>query len=114
MKLFVRFLASATTAIVLCGLPTSSGADFSSSKVVVIVKATTSEFWQTAFMGARAASKELGPHADTPLRHSHGLRKISSETGSLTLAPGGTPPTLTRLFSANGLITMSGLDVGIA
>jgi hypothetical protein len=44
----------------------------------------------------------------------YGLRKISSETGSLTLAPGGTPATLTRLFSANGLITMSGSAVGIA
>ena len=47
-------------------------------------------------------------------RSPHGLRKISSETGSLTLAPDGIPVTSTRLFSANGLITMSGLDVGIA
>src|ERR1700732_1012630 len=60
MKLFLEFLPSASTAIALCGPPTSNGADFSSSKVVVIVKATTSEFWQTAFMGARAASRELG------------------------------------------------------
>lgn len=64
---------------------------------------------------ARAqAATPLRPHAPSPTRLSHGLRKISSETGSLTLAPGGTPLTLTRLFSANGLITMSGLDVGIA
>ncbi|MBV9106038.1 MAG: hypothetical protein JO066_06000 [Verrucomicrobia bacterium] len=41
----------------------------------------------------------------------HGLRKISSETGSLTLAPDGIPVTSTRLFNAKGLITMSGLDV---
>jgi DNA-binding XRE family transcriptional regulator len=47
-------------------------------------------------------------------RSSHGLRKISSDTGSLTLAPGGIPLTSIRLFSANGLMTMSGLEVGIA
>ena len=43
----------------------------------------------------------------------HGLRKISSETGSLTLAPDGIPVTSTRLFNANGLITTSGLEVCI-
>lgn len=52
--------------------------------------------------------------ATSPVRSSYGLKKISSETGSLTLAPDGIPVTSTRLFNANGLITMSGFDVGIA
>ena len=53
----------------------------------------------------------FGPFRPTSAQ---GLRKISSETGSLTLAPDGIPVTSTRLFRANGLITMSGFDVGIA
>jgi hypothetical protein len=44
----------------------------------------------------------------------HGLRKISSETGSLTLAPGGIPLTSSRVFGANGLMTTFGLEVGWA
>jgi ribose transport system substrate-binding protein len=96
MKLFVRFLASAATAIALCGPPTSNGADFSSSKVVVIVKATTSEFWQTAFMGARAASKELGvpieelgPTAETQVAEEVALveNSIIKKPAAIVVAP---------------------------
>ena len=60
MKRFVRFFAGAAASVALCGPFSGYGADFSNTKIVIIVKATTSEFWQTAFLGARAASKELG------------------------------------------------------
>src|SRR5260370_33281018 len=74
MKRFVRFFAGAAASVALCGPFSGYGADFSNTKIVIIVKATTSEFWQTAFLGARAASKELGvqieelgPPAETAL-----------------------------------------------
>ncbi|MDQ2805130.1 MAG: ABC transporter substrate-binding protein [Pseudomonadota bacterium] len=42
-----------------CAAPTRA-ADFSADRVVVIVKATTSQFWATVFAGADAAQKSLG------------------------------------------------------
>ena len=42
-----------------CVAPTQA-ADFSSARIVVIVKATTSQFWATVFSGADAAAKVLG------------------------------------------------------
>ncbi len=42
-----------------CVTPTQA-ADFSSARIVVIVKATTSQFWATVFTGADAAAKVLG------------------------------------------------------
>lgn len=42
------------------GIATAQAADFSSARIVVIVKATTSQFWATVFAGADAAAKVLG------------------------------------------------------
>src|SRR3984885_7381591 len=41
-------------------VPPASAADFSSGRIVVIVKATTSQYWATVFDGADAAAKALG------------------------------------------------------
>jgi ribose transport system substrate-binding protein len=96
MKPFVRFLAGAVASIPLCCPLTSYGADFSNNKVVVIVKATTSEFWQTAFMGARAASKELGvpieelgPTAETQVAEEVALveNSITKKPSAIVVAP---------------------------
>src|SRR6266446_2434860 len=94
MKPIVRLLAGAAMSISLCGPLTSYGADFSNSKV--IVKATTSEFWQTAFMGARAASKELGvpieelgPTAETQVAEEVALveNSITKKPAAIVVAP---------------------------
>lgn len=42
------------------GAPPTQGADFSKARIVVIVKATTSQYWATVFDGADAAAKVLG------------------------------------------------------
>ena len=44
----------------LQGVAPTQAADFSSARIVVIVKATTSQFWATVFTGADAAAKVLG------------------------------------------------------
>jgi ribose transport system substrate-binding protein len=53
------------TAAVLClglwqGIGSARAADFSNARIVVVVKATTSQFWATVFDGADAAAKALG------------------------------------------------------
>jgi ribose transport system substrate-binding protein len=96
MKPLVRLLAATAASIALCGPLSGYGADFSNSKVVVIVKATTSEFWQTAFMGARAASKELGvpieelgPTAETQVAEEVALveNSITKKPAAIVVAP---------------------------
>lgn len=52
--------ATAFGVFALQGVAPSQAADFSSAKIVVIVKATTSQFWATVFDGADAAAKNLG------------------------------------------------------
>jgi ribose transport system substrate-binding protein len=49
----------ATTALALAATP-AAAADFSKGHIAVIVKATTSQYWATAFDGADAAAKKLG------------------------------------------------------
>ncbi len=44
----------------VAGCAPASAADFSSGRIVVIVKATTSQYWATVFDGADAAAKALG------------------------------------------------------
>jgi ribose transport system substrate-binding protein len=54
---------AATTALAVVALQGAApvhAADFSATKIVVIVKATTSQFWATVFEGADAAAKTLG------------------------------------------------------
>jgi ribose transport system substrate-binding protein len=55
-------LAAATAFCVggLQGVAPAQAADFSSTRIVVIVKATTSQFWATVFDGADAAARRLG------------------------------------------------------
>ena len=55
-------LAAATAVCVgvLQGVAPAQAADFSNARIVVIVKATTSQFWATVFAGADAAAKVLG------------------------------------------------------
>ncbi len=45
--------------LLLIGVP-AHAAEFGSARIVVIVKATTSQFWATVFDGADAAAKALG------------------------------------------------------
>src|SRR5215467_695129 len=52
--------ATALCTAVLQGVAPAQAADFSSARIVVIVKATTSQFWATVFTGADAAAKVLG------------------------------------------------------
>jgi len=96
MKRFVRFFAGAAASVALCGPFSGYGADFSNTKIVIIVKATTSEFWQTAFLGARAASKELGvqieelgPPAETALAEEVTLveNSITKKPAAIVVAP---------------------------
>jgi len=96
MKLFLRLFAGTVAALALSGPLTGYSADFSGSKVVVIVKATTSEFWQTAFLGARAASKELGvqieelgPTAETQVAEEVALveNSITKKPAAIVVAP---------------------------
>jgi ribose transport system substrate-binding protein len=96
MKRFVRFFAGAAALVALCGPFSGYGADFSNTKIVIIVKATTSEFWQTAFLGARAASKELGvqieelgPPAETALAEEVTLveNSITKKPAAIVVAP---------------------------
>jgi len=54
----LRLLAT-TTIFVAATLP-ATAADFSKDHIVVIVKATTSQYWATVFDGADAASRSLG------------------------------------------------------
>jgi ribose transport system substrate-binding protein len=42
------------------GVPPTQAADFAGSRIAVIVKATTSQYWATVFDGADAAAKALG------------------------------------------------------
>ena len=42
------------------GTPAAHAADFAGTRIVVIVKATTSQYWATVFDGADAAAKALG------------------------------------------------------
>jgi ribose transport system substrate-binding protein len=54
-------LAAAVLGVgLLQGMVPARAADFGSARVVVIVKATTSQFWATVFDGADAAAKALG------------------------------------------------------
>ncbi len=52
-------VAAFCIALLHAGSP-AHAADFSSARIVVIVKATTSQFWATVFDGADAAAKVLG------------------------------------------------------
>jgi ribose transport system substrate-binding protein len=52
--------ATALSMGVLQGVAPAQAADFSSARITVIVKATTSQFWATVFTGADAAAKVLG------------------------------------------------------
>ena len=58
----MRIAKLAATTVLCIGLHQGvvRAADFSSAKIVVIVKATTSQFWATVFDGADAAAKVLG------------------------------------------------------
>lgn len=55
-----RLLPFAAAAMLLAA--PSYAADFSSARIPVIVKATTSQYWATVFDGADAAAKVLGVH----------------------------------------------------
>lgn len=89
MKRFVRFFAGAAASVALCGPFSGYGADFSNTKIVIIVKATTSEFWQTAFLGARAASKELGVQIEElgPPAESSVAEEVTLVENSITKKP---------------------------
>jgi ribose transport system substrate-binding protein len=89
MKQFVRFFAGAAASVALCGPLSGYGADFSNTKIVIIVKATTSEFWQTAFLGARAASKELGVQIEElgPPAESSVAEEVTLVENSITKKP---------------------------
>jgi ribose transport system substrate-binding protein len=54
-----KLLAAASLCIGL-GMTQARAVDFSNAKIVVIVKATTSQYWATVFDGADAAAKVLG------------------------------------------------------
>lgn len=56
MKFLGKYLFAAAAATTMLTPTAGMAAD----KVIVIVKATTSEFWQTALMGAKAAGEALG------------------------------------------------------
>jgi len=58
MKLTKKLLAASLAAMVVAG--TGLGAASAEDTVAVIVKATTSEYWQWVFKGAEAAGKQLG------------------------------------------------------
>jgi ribose transport system substrate-binding protein len=61
LAMTARALAAAGLTIGLWqAAPPASAADFSSGRIVVIVKATTSQYWATVFDGADAAAKALG------------------------------------------------------
>ncbi len=60
-----RKLLLAMTAAGALGVAPAHAADFSSVRIPVIVKATTSQYWATVFDGARAAAKDLGVKIDT-------------------------------------------------
>ncbi|MGC8468675.1 MAG: ABC transporter substrate-binding protein [Acetobacteraceae bacterium] len=58
-------LAAAAIGLGLATAAPARAADFSKEKIVVIVKATTSQYWATVFDGARAAAKVLGVQIST-------------------------------------------------
>jgi ribose transport system substrate-binding protein len=60
-----RKLLLAMTAAGALSVASAHAADFSSVRIPVIVKATTSQYWATVFDGARAAAKDLGVKIDT-------------------------------------------------
>jgi ribose transport system substrate-binding protein len=53
-------LLVAAAALLCCTVMPSRAQQFSNTKIDVIVKATTSQYWATVFDGARAAAKTLG------------------------------------------------------
>ncbi len=57
----LTLLAATAVGLVLAQPPSSArAADFAGTRIVVIVKATTSQYWATVFDGADAAAKVLG------------------------------------------------------
>jgi ribose transport system substrate-binding protein len=87
---------AAAGALSLALLSVGSTAGQAADKVVVIVKATTSEFWQTVLMGARQASaaigvdmEELGPPAETDLDKQVAIfeQAISQKPSAIVIAP---------------------------
>src|SRR5215469_10086607 len=60
LAMTVRALAAGLTVGLWQAARPASAADFSGGRIVVIVKATTSQFWATVFDGADAAAKALG------------------------------------------------------
>lgn len=55
-----RLILMAATALAAAAALPAVAADFSKDRIVVIVKATTSQFWATVFAGADAAAGALG------------------------------------------------------
>lgn len=60
-----KLLLIAAATLGLAFATQARAADFSKEKIVVIVKATTSQYWATVFDGARAAAKVLGVQIST-------------------------------------------------
>ena len=59
MKKFA-LLAATALGLAVAPAPIARAVDFGGSRIVVIVKATTSQYWATVFDGADAAAKTLG------------------------------------------------------
>ncbi|MFT2111215.1 ABC transporter substrate-binding protein [Marinomonas sp. 2405UD68-3] len=99
MKKFTPILASA--ALVMSMVATSMSATAAESYVPVIVKATTSEYWQTVFLGAREAAKdagvrieELGAAAESDIAEQIAIveNTITRQPTAIVLAPTATDP----------------------
>lgn len=99
MKKITPILASATLA--LSALTTSMAATAADAYVPVIVKATTSEYWQTVFLGARAAAKdagvkieELGAAAESDIAEQIAIveNTVTRKPTAIVLAPTATDP----------------------
>lgn len=56
----IKLLAASAFGLALWGTVPVLAADFGGTRITVIVKATTSQYWATVFAGADAAAKALG------------------------------------------------------
>lgn len=114
MKKITPILASAALSISVLGAAVQ--AEAAQSYIPVVVKATTSEYWQTVFLGARAAAKdtgvrieELGAAAESDIAEQIAIieNTITRKPTAIVLAPTATDP----LSAPVELATAAGVPV---
>jgi ribose transport system substrate-binding protein len=108
-----RLLAAASFAVI--GLAATSQAASAEDTVAVIVKATTSEYWQWVFKGAEAAGKDLGVKIDelgTPKDDAAGqISVLESAAGSKPAAIVISPTIFEALGDPIAAVTDAGIPV---